>query len=96
MTTNSFGGALPRFDYPSIQPIVRKASRINGLSIPVRLVSIAAAAGFGAYFPGKSLVCSAQHTNESMSSSSLLFYISGPQAPGSPTANIGQLAIVYV
>lgn len=47
MTTNSFGGALPRFDYPTIQPVVRKVSRISGLAIPVRLMSVAAAAGFG-------------------------------------------------
>lgn len=47
MTTNSFGGALPRFDYPTIQPVVARASRFQGLPIAARIVSIAAAAGLG-------------------------------------------------
>ncbi|ROW00874.1 hypothetical protein VPNG_08267 [Cytospora leucostoma] len=49
MTTNSFGSSLPRFDYPTIQPVATKASRIQGLPVSARIVTIAAAAGLAYY-----------------------------------------------
>ncbi|ROW08318.1 hypothetical protein VMCG_03208 [Cytospora schulzeri] len=49
MTTNSFGSPLPRFDYPSIQPAVTRASRIKGLPLSARIVSVAAVAGLTYY-----------------------------------------------
>ncbi|POS71416.1 hypothetical protein DHEL01_v210191 [Diaporthe helianthi] len=45
MTTNSYGSALPKFGYPSIQPAVPRASALKALPLPVRIVSVAAAAG---------------------------------------------------
>ncbi|CAN8097878.1 unnamed protein product [Discula destructiva] len=45
MTTNSFGGALPKLDFPSVQPMVQKTSRMGGVAASVRLLSIASAAG---------------------------------------------------
>ncbi|KUI53616.1 hypothetical protein VP1G_01021 [Cytospora mali] len=51
MTTNSFGSPLPRFDYPSIQPVVNKTSRVYGLTPSARIISVAAAAGL-VYFAG--------------------------------------------
>lgn len=77
MTTNSFGGALPRFDYPTIQPVVQKASRMSGLSLPVRLVSIAAAAGFGK--PVYYTQFRVQKANKALSSYSLLLDIPCPR-----------------
>lgn len=47
MTTNSYGSALPKFDYPSIQPAVTRASRIKALPLSARIVSVAAVAGIG-------------------------------------------------
>ncbi|KAG8169475.1 hypothetical protein KVR01_000220 [Diaporthe batatas] len=49
MTTNSYGSALPKFDYPSIQPAVTKASRLKALPLSARIVSVAAVAGIAFY-----------------------------------------------
>ncbi|KAJ0119713.1 hypothetical protein N8I77_012560 [Diaporthe amygdali] len=49
MTTNSYGSALPKFDYPSIQPAVTRASRLKALPLSARIVSVAAAAGLAFY-----------------------------------------------
>lgn len=49
MTTNSFGSPLPRFDYPSVQPAVTRASRIKALPLPARILSFVAAAGLSEY-----------------------------------------------
>ncbi|KPA39613.1 hypothetical protein FLAG1_07511 [Fusarium langsethiae] len=44
MTTNSFGGALPRFDFPAQpQPAISRIARINK-ALPVVLFAAAAAA----------------------------------------------------
>lgn len=53
MTTNSFGSPLPRFDYPSIQPAVTRASRVKGLPLSARIFSVAAAAGLTYYTGSK-------------------------------------------
>lgn len=49
MTTNSYGSALPKFDYPSIQPAVTRASRLKALPLSARIVSVAAVAGIAFY-----------------------------------------------
>jgi len=48
MTTNSFGGALPRFDFPSQpQPAISRMARVNK-ALPVVLM-VASVAGKSTY-----------------------------------------------
>ncbi|RYP77350.1 hypothetical protein DL771_001145 [Monosporascus sp. 5C6A] len=81
MTTNSFGSALPRFDFEPLRPVARvRVSRASPLTVGLYAVPVVAAAGLALYSqPG----IARRHMNSAVAASSPMDQ-SKPAPTGTP------------